>query len=130
MSRELQVLLVEDNLINQKVMTKLLESVGEAGIEAVETGEKALSRLQEDRFDLVFMDIQLEGIDGLEATRRIRALQSGATGNDVPVVILSGYSDEQTEDEARRAGANRYLLKPVSPQMLSSLLGELELPLP
>jgi CheY-like chemotaxis protein len=122
MSKEIRILLVEDNLINQKVIAHMIGGISSAALESVESGEEAVKRLRNSPFDLVIMDMQLEGMSGAEATEEIRSLRETATSPDVPVVILSGYADSQKEAEAKEAGANRYLLKPLALEDLAELI--------
>lgn len=125
MDENIKILLVEDHLINQKVITHMIDKISNASVEAVSSGEEGLQRLRDSRFDLVLMDMQLEGISGLETIQAIRGFASGATPPDVPVAVLSGYSDAEKELEAKEAGANRYLLKPVDVEELRKLTEEL-----
>lgn len=122
MSKEIRILLVEDNLINQKVMTHMVHATESAEIEAVESGEEAIERLEHTPFDLVIMDMQLEGMNGTETISRIRSFADRATSAQVPIVVLSGYADPQKESEARAAGANRYLLKPLGVEQLREVV--------
>ncbi len=122
MERTVRILLVEDNLINQKVMGQILSKRPAVSLESVESGEDALELLCRERFDLVLMDLQLEGMSGIEAVRRIRELSNSATPRSVVVVILSGYSDREQQRLATVAGADRYLLKPVDMQLLAQLI--------
>lgn len=122
MKETIRILLVEDNLINQKVLGHMIDGLGSASAEAVESGEAALERLRSEPFDLVIMDMQLDGMSGPEAISEIRKLQGQATSGHIPVVVLSGYADPKKEQEARQAGANRYLLKPLAVEELQELL--------
>ncbi|MFP4331144.1 MAG: response regulator [Alkalispirochaetaceae bacterium] len=122
MERTVRILLVEDNLINQKVMGQILSKLPAVSLESVESGEDALELLCRERFDLVLMDLQLEGMSGIEAVRRIRELSNSATPRSVVVVILSGYSDREQQRLATLAGADGYMLKPVDTQLLAQLI--------
>ncbi|MFW6215233.1 MAG: response regulator [Alkalispirochaetaceae bacterium] len=122
MERTVRILLVEDNLINQKVMGQILSKLPAVSLESVESGEDALELLCRERFDLVLMDLQLEGMSGIEAVRRIRELSDSATPRSVVVVILSGYSDREQQRLATLAGADGYMLKPVDTQLLAQLI--------
>ncbi|MFP4301899.1 MAG: response regulator [Spirochaetaceae bacterium] len=128
MSRSIRILLVEDNLINQKVVTHIIDKLAETTVAAVSSGEDALDRLASEQFDLVLMDVQLEGMSGLETIESIRASEAWATRSTVPVAVLSGYSDAEQERKAKDAGADRYLLKPVDIEELKELLEEIRSP--
>ncbi|EJW09311.1 Two-component hybrid sensor and regulator [Rhodovulum sp. PH10] len=116
----LRVLCVEDNAHGRVVLETVLCELGH-DVRFVGSGEEAVEMLKQDgSVDIVLMDVVLSGIDGFEATRRIRALP-GAAG-EVPVIGLSGRSGETDEAIARAAGMTAYLQKPVSPRMLAQAL--------
>jgi CheY-like chemotaxis protein len=102
--------------------------LGELGHRAdfVSSGEAAVEGVSRGAYDAVLMDVTLSGIDGLEATRRIRALP-GAAGR-VPVIGISGRARSDDEQAARDAGMNAYLVKPVSPGKLAEVLSTLSSP--
>ncbi|MCW5683727.1 MAG: response regulator [Pseudolabrys sp.] len=116
----MRVLCVEDNPYGRVVINTILSELGHRA-DFVETGEAAVVAAGRGTYDAVLMDVTLTGIDGLEATRRIRALP-GAAGR-TPVIGISGRSE--TGDAARKAGMNDYLVKPVSPARLAQALSEL-----
>jgi CheY-like chemotaxis protein len=88
----------------------------------VGSGEAAIEAVARGGYDLVLMDIALPGIDGIEATRRIRAMPAPA--GDMAIIGISGHAGD--EAAARAAGMNAYLVKPVSPKMLSELLASVK----
>lgn len=122
MDRAVRVLLVEDNLINQKVIERLVTREHDVELKTADSGEEALSLLRVEPFDLILMDIQLEGIDGIEGVRRIRALGEAPTASDVTVAVLSGYADSRQVEAAMEAGADRYILKPVNAEEIGELI--------
>lgn len=101
-----QILLVEDNPTTQRLIQIILQS---AGFEVVTAGNghEALAALDGGSFDLVLMDCQMPGMDGLEATRSLRA-----AGNTVPVVALTAFARQDDADRCFAAGMNDYLRKP------------------
>jgi len=117
--RVLTVLCAEDNPYGRVVMNTILTELGHR-VDFVETGEAAVDAVSRGRYDAVLMDVTLAGFDGLEATRRIRALPGKAS--QVPVIGISGRSDAGNEAVARAAGMNFYFSKPISPGKLAQAL--------
>jgi len=117
-SRPLRVLLVDDNPVNQKLMRILLEKAGHQ-VMVVSDGSKAVEAAKEDRFDLIFMDLQMPGMDGFEATARIREQSShgsptaGPSGH-VPIVALTAHAMNSHREQCLRAGMGGFLSKPVN----------------
>ena len=117
--RPLKVLSVEDNPFGRVVLNAVLQELGHQ-VEFAGRGEEAAQRLAGGAFDVVLMDMVLPGIDGIEAIRRIRA--GRAPGSKIAIVGVSGRGDD--EAAARAAGANGFLLKPVSPRQLARVLSD------
>jgi CheY-like chemotaxis protein len=115
----LRILCAEDNPFGRVVLGTILTELGHR-FDFVGTGAAAVSAVSLGGYDLVLMDVTLPGVDGLEATRRIRALP-GAEAR-VPVIGLSGRSEAEDAAEARAAGMTDYLIKPVSPAALVEAL--------
>jgi CheY-like chemotaxis protein len=120
--RALAILCAEDNPYGRVVMNTILGELGHR-IDFVETGEAAVQAAGRGGYDAVLMDVALAGLDGLAATRRIRALP-GKAGR-VPVIGISGRSGSGEEAAARAAGMNFYFTKPVSPSKLAQALAAL-----
>lgn len=110
-----RVLVVDDHPINRKVITAQLRKFGLESVEA-SGGQEALNRLGEEPFRLVFMDCEMPGMDGFEATRRLREHWS------VPVVALTAHVLEGTRERCLAAGMNDYLSKPVHQAVLQQAL--------
>lgn len=123
--RALHVLCAEDNPYGRVIMNTILGELGHRA-DFVSSGEAAVEAAARGAYDAVLMDVTLAGIDGLEATRRIRALP-GAAGR-VPVIGVSGRARSDDEQAARDAGMNGYLVKPVSPGKLAEVLSTLSSP--
>lgn len=131
----LRVLLVEDNVVNQKLATVLIKR---EGCEVVVAGDgvKAIEALKEQEFDLILMDLQMPNMDGLEATRQIRALEGGEGGDayrgikvrqsPVPIVGLSAHARKEDADEALGVGMNDFLTKPIVRAKLVELIGRVK----
>ncbi|HEY1475429.1 MAG TPA: ATP-binding protein [Pseudolabrys sp.] len=120
--RALSILCAEDNPYARVVMNTILTELGHR-VDFVEGGEAAVEATKRGSYDAVLMDVALSGIDGLEATRRIRALPGKA--GKVPVIGVSGRSESRNEQAARAAGMNFYFIKPVSPGKLAQALASL-----
>ncbi|MCX6638049.1 MAG: response regulator, partial [Acidobacteria bacterium] len=116
----LRILVAEDNRINQTLILRLLSRGGHQVSVAV-NGLEALEALRKASFDLVLMDVQMPGIDGLEATRRIRALEVPG-GDRLPIVALTARAMKDDEDECYRSGMDAYLSKPIDIASLNALI--------
>ena len=117
--RALTILCAEDNPYGRVVMNTILAELGHR-VDFVESGEAAVEAVSRGGYDAVLMDVTLAGLDGIEATRRIRALPGKA--GQVPVIGISGRGDSGNEAAARAAGMNFYFVKPVSPGKLAQAL--------
>ena len=120
------VLIVDDNPVNRQVMELVLES---AGIEhaSVSDGLQGVEAMQTGRFDAVLMDIQMPVMDGLEATRRIRAWEQSSSQRRVPILIVSANCLKEHVDAGRAAGADAHLNKPISAaELLAALQTQLD----
>ena len=106
------VLVVEDDALNQTIVSRLLRHAGYR-VSAVGSGPAALVALREGGYDLVLMDWQMPDMDGLEATRRIRAGEAGAAAAELPIVALTANAFAEDRDACLRAGMNDFLTKPV-----------------
>ena len=115
----LRVLGVEDNPFGRVVLNTILGELGHQA-EFIGRGEAAAERIAQGGFDAVLMDMVLPGIDGIETIRRIRALRSPF--GRIPIIGVSGRDDD--EAASRAAGADAFLLKPVSPRALATALLE------
>lgn len=118
--RPLRVLCAEDNPYGRVILNTILTELGHRA-DFVGSGEGAVEAVGRG-YDLVLMDVTLSGLDGIAATRRIRALASPAAS--VPIVGLSGRSRPGEEAAARAAGMDDYLIKPVSPSALARVLAQ------
>jgi two-component system, sensor histidine kinase and response regulator len=118
--RVMQVLLAEDNTINQRLATRLLEKRGHR-VTVANNGQEAIAQLQGSSFDLVLMDIQMPVIDGLEATRMIRERET-ETGTHQPIVALTAHAVKGDQERCESAGMDGYLAKPIRPEELDAVL--------
>ena len=109
-----RILLAEDNLLNQEVATELLRHVG-LTVDVASDGEEALTRAATTPYDLILMDIQMPRMDGLEATRRLRATPAYAT---TPILAMTANAFVDDRKAALAAGMNDHLVKPIDPERL------------
>ena len=107
------ILVAEDNPLNQIYLREILEEAGHRTTLA-ETGTQVLETLQSGAFDLIFMDVQMPEMDGLETTRRIRAWTGPGFSPRIPIIGLTALTHEQERTACRTAGMDRCLTKPVS----------------
>ena len=114
-----RVLLVEDNELNRFVATELLGGVAGMDVTLAGNGREALARLREARFDLVLMDIQMPGMDGLQAARLIRADASLA---GLPVIAMTAHAFAGDRDKSKAAGMNDHVTKPFEPAQLFEVM--------
>jgi CheY-like chemotaxis protein len=106
----LRILLAEDNPVNQRLASKLLEKRGHQ-VTVTATGRGALQRAQEETFDVVLMDVQMPDMDGLEATALIREWEKNR-GKRTPIVALTAHSMKGDRDRCLAAGMDTYVTKP------------------
>jgi len=114
MSVTRKILVVDDDPVVGKSIGRVLSNKGYAVISA-RNGEEALSKLDSEKYDLVFTDIKMPGMSGLEVAERVRASQPW-----LPVVIVTGYGTDANEARAAAAGVSGFLRKPLSPEMIES----------
>lgn len=115
-----KVLLVEDNELNREIATALLEEIG-ISVDCVEDGTDAVERMNEvddDRYDLIFMDIQMPKMDGYMTTREIRTLKNNKKAN-IPIVAMTANAFEEDKEKSFKAGMNAHITKPIDIKILS-----------
>lgn len=114
----LRILIVDDLLINRLVLKRMLENHG-FEVDETDSGEACLEYLKKLLPDLIFMDIVMPGIDGLETTRRIKAMD---IDKDIPIIACSANAYEEDKDNARNAGCIDYVDKPIHVEYLHKVL--------
>ncbi len=115
-----RVLVVEDQEDNMQIMDDMLSSAGYEVIKAV-TGDEGVAMAESHKPDLILMDVMLPGLDGYEATRRIK---DNAALRHIPVVAVTSYALDAEESRAEEAGCDAYLSKPISPRALLAKVRE------
>ncbi len=123
--RRLHVLLVEDNPINQQVARIMLVNAGH-DVDTVEDGWGAVEAARKNRYDAVLMDIQMPGMDGVEATAHIRALPPPACA--VPIIAMTAHAMRGAREKYLAAGMNDYIAKPFEPSDLAAALDRIVTP--
>ena len=118
----LRILLVEDNKINQMFLQTLLDKAGYQ-VTLAEDGYQAVDAVRQGIFDVVFMDVQMPGLDGIEATKQIRALPS--PNCDTHIIALTADAMTGAKDRYIDFGMNDYLSKPINPSLLLTKLREI-----
>jgi two-component system, sensor histidine kinase and response regulator len=115
-----RVLLAEDNLVNQRVVQRILEKNGHSVVLAG-NGKKALEALRQETFDVLLMDVQMPEMDGLEATCAIRENEK-TSGMHVPIIALTAHAMKGDQDRCIAAGMDGYLSKPIQAADLLNII--------
>ena len=121
--RPLRVLLAEDNAVNQRLATRLLEKHGHA-VTAANNGREALVAYQEHIFDLILMDVQMPEMDGFEVTAAIRERERGRDTH-VPIIAMTAHALKGDAERCLAAGMDGYVAKPIQPQRLFAVIESL-----
>ncbi|MEN8005866.1 MAG: ATP-binding protein [Candidatus Krumholzibacteriota bacterium] len=116
-SKDLRILLVEDNMVNQAVAMGMLNKMGYAAQGATD-GQDALRQLSETDFDLIFMDVQMPIMGGLEATAKIREGKAGGDKRNVPIIAMTAHATKKDRQACLDSGMDDYIPKPISSQLI------------
>jgi len=117
----LRILVAEDNAVNQKLATALLKKLGHQVIIA-EDGRKALEAVESGPLDLAFMDVQMPGMDGFEATRELRRREKARGRRRLPVIAVTAYAMTGDRERCLEAGMDDYVSKPLRPRALQEAI--------
>ena len=120
--RAARLLLVEDNRTNQEVALGVLRQLGYGAVDVAGDGRQALEMLEKAEYDLILMDCQMPGMDGYEATRRIRQRSAQVCHQRLPIVAMTAHALAGDRDRCLEAGMDDYLAKPVDPKILAGVL--------
>jgi signal transduction histidine kinase/CheY-like chemotaxis protein/HPt (histidine-containing phosphotransfer) domain-containing protein len=120
----LRILVADDMEVNRQLASVILERQGHQ-VTVVESGHKAIEACVHDRFDFILMDIQMPGMDGLEATRRIREMEA-YSGYKTSILALTAYAAQEDRKKFLDAGMDGYLSKPFKPAELLAALREID----
>lgn len=118
-----KILVAEDNPINQRLATHILKNWGHSVV-VTSTGRQAVEAWESEPFDLILMDIQMPDMDGLEATRVIRAKESG-TARHTPIVAMTAHVMSGDRENCLTAGMDEYLTKPIRREELREAIEKL-----
>ncbi len=118
--RRLRILLAEDNIVNQRLVVRLLEKYGHTMIVA-STGREVIAALAQQPIDLVLMDVQMPDMDGLEATALIRE-QERQRGGHLPIIALTAHAMKGDQERCLASGMDDYIPKPINAQSLSAAI--------
>jgi CheY-like chemotaxis protein len=121
LDRKIKILIVEDNPVNMKLVTDILELDG-FEVHTCQDAERALVILAEMHPDLILMDVALPGMDGLELTRRLKANENT---KDIKIVALSAFAMKTDKDKAMAAGCNGYITKPINTRIFTKQIIDL-----
>ncbi len=121
--KSIRILLVEDNITNQKVAVEMLKKLG-LYADAAANGLEAIQSLQARDYDMVLMDVQMPEMDGLEATQHIRFGKTPVRNPKIPIIAMTAHAMQGDKEKCLRAGMDDYLSKPVTAKSLSEMLAK------
>ncbi len=115
--KKIRVLVVEDNIVNQKIVVKMIEKAGYQ-VDVAANGKEAIKSLEIFQYNIVLMDVQMPEMDGFEAVKIIRDDKSKVLNHNIPVIAMTAHALKGDRDICLRAGMNDYTTKPIQPQEL------------
>jgi osomolarity two-component system sensor histidine kinase NIK1 len=128
MGERLDILLVEDNLLNQRIVTFSLKKYNHEVVIA-NNGVEAIERFRERRFDVILMDIMMPVMDGLEATIKIREIESlEEIKQRTPIIALTANTMDNDRDKCISYGMDEFMAKPFDIEKLKTIFNELKIP--
>ncbi|MFH1136316.1 MAG: PAS domain-containing protein [Pseudomonadota bacterium] len=121
--RYFNILVAEDNPVNARVAVKFLSRLGHSSALAA-NGWEALERLSREKYDMVLMDVEMPGLDGMETTKKIRAGEAGADNADIPIIAMTAHAQPEYKNQAAAVGMNDFVSKPVDFFELNVIIGK------
>jgi len=125
-SRSINILLVEDNFLNQKVVIATLEKAGHK-VDLAENGKIAVEKFEANIYDLILMDIQMPIMDGISATKNIREFERINERNRIKIIAVTAFAMERDKEQCLNAGMDDFLSKPFKPNELLTIINKLKL---
>lgn len=119
--RQIKILVAEDNPVNQKVVGMILKRYGFSATIA-DNGSQLIQRLKQATYDLILMDIQMPGMDGIQATKIIRDSESEIRCKPIPIIAMTAHATHEDELRCLDAGMDGFLAKPVTGKELLSMI--------
>lgn len=117
--QKFRILVAEDNVVNQKVIIRMLNELGYEA-DSVSNGEEAVEQVKKDKYNAILMDVQMPELDGLEATVSIRELQDSV--RNIPIIALTAHALKGDKEKCLKAGMNDYISKPINVKQLANIL--------
>jgi len=128
MGERLSILLVEDNLLNQRIVTFSLKKYNHE-VTIANNGIEAIERFRENSFDVILMDIMMPVMDGLEATVKIREIEiSESADKRTPIIALTANTMDNDRDKCISYGMDEFMAKPFDIEKLKTIFNELNIP--
>ncbi|MCK5523341.1 MAG: response regulator [Thiomargarita sp.] len=122
----MQILLVEDNVTNQKVVRLMLKKLGYQQLEVANNGEEAVNMTAAKTYDIVFMDMQMPVMDGLEATKAIRQREEKLNQNRLTIIAMTAHAMGGDRESCIAAGMDDYINKPIKRNILAEVFERLQ----
>jgi len=122
-SNQLKILIVDDNEINHLIANRMLTKKGHI-VTSVYNGIEAIESIKKNKYDLVFMDVNMPEMDGLEATLRIREIEMASSSPQVPIIAMTAYAKAEDKVRCLKTGMNDYISKPINVKELDLILSK------
>ncbi|WP_053783736.1 response regulator [Paenibacillus xylanivorans] len=124
----ISILLAEDNVINRQVVLMQLKKLGITQVDTVSNGEEASEAFLSKKYSLILMDNMMPIMDGLEATRKIRAIEEDEKWQPIPIIAMTGNVMDEEKEKCFEAGMNDFIGKPFTIEALNNVIQKLQQP--